>query len=132
MRRSIITLLLGFNLLTGCALNSYQSQKTPWVAHGEIVSRQEYFIMLRDRFYARWDQPLSLAQSGGNLATAILIKIDRNGNIANVKVTKSSGNSMLDESAMTAARRVSQVDPLPKGLGDANGYEVLIEFKLNP
>ena len=88
--------------------------------------------MLRDRFYARWDQPLSLAQSGGNLATTILIKIDRNGNIASVKVTKSSGNSMLDESAMTAARRVSQVDPLPKGLGDGNGYEVPIEFKLNP
>jgi len=88
-----------------------------------------YQIMLKDRFTVRWDQPLSLEK---NLVTTIMIHIDRSGRITSVKMTKSSGNSIMDDSAMTAARRVPQVDPVPKGLGDANGYEVNIDYKLSP
>ncbi|MCX6967924.1 MAG: energy transducer TonB [Verrucomicrobia bacterium] len=88
--------------------------------------------MLHDRFYARWDQPLSVVQSGQEFATLIKIKIDRSGHIAGVSLAKSSGNETVDESVLTAAQRVTQVDPLPKGLGDGDGYEVNIEFKLSP
>jgi len=32
---------------------------------------------------------------------------------------------------MEAARRVTQVDPLPQGLGDGGAYEVKINFELS-
>ncbi|MDD5349599.1 MAG: energy transducer TonB, partial [Chthoniobacteraceae bacterium] len=89
-----------------------------------------YSNMLQDRFTSHWDQPLSLLQN--DYATLITIKIDRNGRILNVSLAQSSGNPTMDESVMTAAKRVTQVEPLPKGLGDAGGYEVNIEFKLHP
>jgi len=91
-----------------------------------------YHVMLHDRFYARWDQPLSLLQGGETFTTLIKIKIDRAGHVSDVSLAKSSGNATVDDSVLTAAQRVSQVDPLPKGLGNANGYEVNIEFKLSP
>ena len=31
---------------------------------------------------------------------------------------------------MEAARKVTQVDPLPEGLGDGGAYEVIINFQL--
>lgn len=88
--------------------------------------------MLHDRFYARWDQPLSLVQSGQEFTTLIKLKIDRSGRVTSVSLAKTSGNSTVDDSVLTAAQRVTQVDPLPKGLGAADGYEVNIEFKLSP
>jgi len=88
-----------------------------------------YHLMLKDRFYARWDQPLS--QEGQQFATLITIKIDRSGHITDARMAKTSGNATMDASALAAAQKVTQVDPLPKGLGDSEGYEVTIEFKLN-
>ena len=38
-------------------------------------------------------------------------------------------DEVMDESVMTAAKLVTQVDPLPAGLGDP--YEVKINFELN-
>ena len=40
-----------------------------------------------------------------------------------------SGNVVMDESVMAAARRVSQIDPLPPGLGSGS-YTVNINFEL--
>ena len=71
-------------------------------------------------------------QSGQEFKTLVKIKIDRAGRISSVSLAKSSGNATVDESVMTAAQRITQVDPLPKGLGDSEGYEVNIEFKLCP
>lgn len=87
--------------------------------------------MLHDRFHARWDQPIDLLQGGDELSAFLEITIDRNGRIANLTLSKSSGNRAMDDSVMTAARRITQVDALPKGLGNTTGYKVNIEFKLN-
>ena len=90
-----------------------------------------YHTMLKDKFTSRWDQPLSLVQSGQNYKTIITIKIARSGQIVEANVTESSGNATMDESVLTAAKRVLQVEPLPKGLGEADGYEVPIAFNLS-
>jgi hypothetical protein len=39
---------------------------------------------------------------------------------------------VVDESVAAVAKRVTQVDPLPKGLGGGDFYEVNINFELNP
>jgi hypothetical protein len=37
----------------------------------------------------------------------------------------------MDQSVMEAARKVTQVDPLPQGLGSGGVYEVKINFELS-
>ncbi|HWL53775.1 MAG TPA: TonB family protein [Chthoniobacteraceae bacterium] len=88
--------------------------------------------MLHDRFHARWDQPISLLEGGETFSTVVEIRIAPSGAISGVSMTRSSGNTAMDDSVMMAARRVTQVDRIPPGLGDASGYKVNIEFKLSP
>ena len=86
--------------------------------------------MLRDRFTARWNQPTSIVRSDQKFVTRVKIKIEKDGRISNVELANSSGNVIMDESVMATARRVTQVDPRPAGLGDSS-YEVNIDFELN-
>lgn len=88
--------------------------------------------MLHDRFYARWDQPISLLEGGETFTALVEIRINPGGEIAGVTLSRSSGNLTMDDSVMMAARRVTQVERLPAGLGNASGYKVNIEFKLSP
>jgi len=87
--------------------------------------------MLRDRFHARWDQPVSILQQGQVYVTLVEIQINRAGEVVNATISQGSGNTTMDDSVMAAARRVTRVEPLPEGLGSADGYKVNIEFKLN-
>jgi len=105
-------------------------------AQGNVASYEKqfgwYYIMLHDRFYARWDQPRVEGQNGQEYKTFLSIKISRIGRVLGVSLAKTSGNKIVDDSVLFAAQRISQVDPLPRGLGDANGCEVRMEFKLSP
>lgn len=58
------------------------------------------------------------------------IRIEKTGKISEVKITKSSGNVVMDESVLAAAKKVLQIDPLPSGLGSAGSYTVNINFEL--
>ncbi len=88
--------------------------------------------MLHDRFYARWDEPTGLEREEAISTVLLEIQISRDGRITSARLAKSSGNLVMDDSVMAAARRVLQVDPLPQGLGDRSGYKVNIEFQLHP
>ena len=48
----------------------------------------------------------------------VKIRIEKDGTISDVSLAQSSGNDVMDKSVMEAARKVTQVDPLPQGLGD--------------
>jgi len=85
--------------------------------------------MLHNRFYRNWDQPTSIFSADNPYITTLKIRIAKNGVISNVKIVKSSGNVVMDESVMAAAQRVANVDPLPPGLG-GSFYEVNINFAL--
>jgi TonB family protein len=58
------------------------------------------------------------------------IRIEPNGSISGVKVVRSSGNVVMDDSVMAAAHRVLQIDPPPSGLGAGGAYTVNINFEL--
>jgi outer membrane biosynthesis protein TonB len=47
-----------------------------------------------------------------------------------VKVLKSSGNVIMDDSVMAAAHRVLQIDPPPAALSGGGAYTVNINFEL--
>lgn len=90
-----------------------------------------YFALLRDRYYAVWNQPTSLDRAAGDLITTLRIKAQRDGTVLSSEIVKSSGNSVMDGSVLAAAEQVTKIDPLPKGLGREEVLEIPINFKLD-
>jgi TonB family protein len=91
-----------------------------------------YGKMLHDRFYSEWIQPTTSVSVGAKISALVRIRIEKGGRITNFTIIRPSGNVVVDESVAAVAKRVTQVDPLPKGLGGGVYYEVNINFELNP
>jgi TonB family protein len=90
-----------------------------------------YGSMLHDRFYSEWVQPASVASSKAKTSVLVKIRIEKDGRVSSFETIKPSGNSAVDESVAEIAKRVTQVDPLPSGLGKGDHYDVKINFELN-
>jgi TonB family protein len=91
-----------------------------------------YGSMLHDRFYSEWIQPTTVIASGTKITALVKIRIEKNGTISDFKLARPSGNVVFDESIEAVAKRVTQVDPLPAGLGNGDHYDVNINFEVNP
>ena len=89
-----------------------------------------YAHMLHDRFFSQWSQPTSVVRSGAKMSTLVKLRIEKDGTVSRFTILRPSGNVVVDESIAAMAKRVTRVDPLPPGLGDAF-YEVNINFELN-
>jgi TonB family protein len=89
-----------------------------------------YHELIHDRFYSQWDQPTSIFDSSKSFVCTLQIRIEPDGKISDIKVVKSSGNVVMDDSVMAAARRVPQIDPPPGGLASGGAYTVNINFEL--
>jgi TonB family protein len=89
-----------------------------------------YFGMIKDRFDARWEQPTNIERNGAPVVTTLRFRISKDGVISDREIAKSSGFPQMDESVLSAATKVQQVDPLPTGLGNGEYFEVNVEFKL--
>jgi periplasmic protein TonB len=90
-----------------------------------------YGSMLHDRFYSEWVQPATVASAGTKNSVLVKLRIERDGRVSSFEVVRPSGNSELDESVKALASRVTQVEPLPDGLGKGDHYDVHINFELN-
>ncbi|HET9419023.1 MAG TPA: TonB family protein [Chthoniobacterales bacterium] len=90
-----------------------------------------YGSMLHDRFYSEWVQPTNVGTSGAKNSVLAKLRIENDGRVSNFEIVKPSGNAMVDESVAAVGKRVTQVDPLPPGLGDGEHYDVKINFELN-
>jgi TonB family protein len=86
--------------------------------------------LIHDRFYSQWEQPTSIFDSTKRFICTVQIRIEADGKISSVSLVNSSGNVVMDESVMAAAKRVVQIDPLPSGLGSGGAYNVKINFEL--
>lgn len=91
-----------------------------------------YGKMLHDRFYSEWVQPTTSVTVGAKMSALVRIRIEKDGRVSKFTLIRPSGNVVVDESIAAVAKRVTQVDPLPKGLGGGVFYEVNINFELNP
>ncbi len=90
-----------------------------------------YGSMLHDRFYSEWIQPTTVISSGTKLSALVKIRIEKDGHVSDFEIIKPSGNVVIDESVAATAKRVTQVDPLPDGIGSGGHYDVRINFELN-
>jgi TonB family protein len=90
-----------------------------------------YGNMLHDRFHSEWIQPTNEISAGEKLSVLVKIRIEKDGRVSQFDVSRPSGNIVVDESVAAVAKRVTQVDPLPDGLGSGGHYDVKINFELN-
>jgi TonB family protein len=87
--------------------------------------------MIHDRFHARWEQPTSIVREGANFVTTLKLRIGKDGQILQREIVNSSGSPMMDDSVLTAANNVRQIDPLPRGLGNGEYFDIKVNFKLD-
>jgi TonB family protein len=90
-----------------------------------------YGSMLHDRFYSEWVQPATLAATGAKNSVLAKLRIEKDGRVSNFEIIRPSGNADVDDSVAAVAKRITQVDPLPPGLGSGDHYDVKINFELN-
>ena len=90
-----------------------------------------YGNMLHDRFYSAWIQPTTTVPSGTKISTLVKVRIEKDGHVSKFEVIKPSENVVVNESVAAVAKRVTEVDPPPMGLGNGNHYDVKINFELN-
>ena len=90
-----------------------------------------YGNMLHDRFYSAWIQPTTTVASGTRISTLVRVRIEKDGRVSNFEIIKPSENIVVNESVAAIAKRVTQVDPVPSGLGNGDHYDVKINFELN-
>lgn len=104
-------------------------------AHSAGTTKAEtqwYGRMLHDRFHNAWDQPTSVVATGAKMSALVKARIEKDGRVSRFEIVKPSGSFVLDESVRAVAGRVTQVDPLPSGVGNGEHYDVTINFELNP
>jgi len=90
-----------------------------------------YASMLHDRFFSEWAQPTTVVATGPKMSALVRIRIEKDGRVSSFEIVKPSGNVVVDESVAAVAKKVTQVDPLPPGLGAAGHYDVKINFELD-
>jgi TonB family protein len=90
-----------------------------------------YGNMLHDRFYSAWIQPTTNIASSAKISTLVKVRIEKDGRVSKFEIIKPSENVVVNESVATVAKRVTQVDPPPAGLGTGDHYDVKINFELN-
>jgi len=69
--------------------------------------------------------------SGPKISPLVNIGIEKDARVSAFETIKRSGNVVVDESVAAVAKRVTEVDPLPAGLGGGGHYDVKINFELN-
>lgn len=90
-----------------------------------------YGNMLHARFFSAWDQPTSVVATGAKMSALVRVRIESDGRVSDFALVRPSGNVVVDESVTAVGKRVTQVDPLPAGVGAGGHYEVNINFELN-
>jgi TonB family protein len=59
------------------------------------------------------------------------VRIEKDGRVSSFEIIKPSENIVVNESVSAVAKRITQVDPPPAGLGNGDHYDVKINFELN-
>lgn len=83
-----------------------------------------YYAMVRDAMYAAWIQPSAVARG---LKAEASIRVMRNGAVTQRRLTRPSGNKLMDDSVMQALNSVTLLRPLPAEVREPY-LDITIEF----
>jgi TonB family protein len=88
----------------------------------------EYYQHVHDRLYEAWEQPASVTDRQS--AAVVLLKVGRDGRIEDVSIFRSSGNKLIDSSALAAARKVQLLEPPPAALVKGAQAPITVIFQV--
>lgn len=86
-----------------------------------------YFNHVKERMYAAWQQPSGLSNLPG-LSAEVAITVEPGGNITGRRLSRPSGNALMDDSVMKAVQSVAALRPLPAGQRDRKVITILFEL----
>jgi len=85
-----------------------------------------YLKILQNKIASNWEWPVK----SGMLKTVVYFKIQRDGQLKDINVDKTSGDYLFDQAAKRAVNLVNPMIPLPDGY-DGGELGVYFEFKYN-
>ena len=88
-----------------------------------------YYLRVHDLMYEAWVQPGQAVNFDKKLVATVLLRVARDGRILDARLQNPSGNKLMDDSALAAARDVPRLDPLPEGLG-GDTADISVNFRL--
>jgi colicin import membrane protein len=89
-----------------------------------------YATAINDAIHRNWNVPTGLVSDSElkKLHAGVRVSVGTDGKLHDVKVVKSSGNSLFDESCLTAVQATGRVPPPPAALQKIYGRGVVLEF----
>ncbi|MEI6084327.1 MAG: TonB family protein [Verrucomicrobiota bacterium] len=94
---------------------------------GQGTPNWQYFRQVHDALYQAWEQPDSAVDK--KLMTTVALRVARDGSIADASVRLGSGNKSMDESVLSAVRRVPRLDPPPDALVRGEYAVITVNFQ---
>ena len=95
---------------------------------GQGTPNWQYFQHVHDVLYAAWDQPGTALDK--RLVTTVALRIARDGSVADAAVKIGSGNKLMDESVLTAVRKVPHLEPPPAALVRGEFAVIAVNFQV--
>lgn len=87
-----------------------------------------YLGGLQEQLQIAWEQPASAA---AGLKTEVSFLLEKSGHLTGVKISKSSGNAEMDQSALLAAKSVGNYQPWPEDF-TSDLAQIAVEFECKP
>lgn len=97
---------------------------------GKGTPHWSYYMHIREKMYAAWERPSEVAGMRKGAISTVTITVARDGSILGVRLSVPSGSSVMDDSALAAARRVPKINPLPDGFTTGNQADIKVNFQL--
>jgi TonB family protein len=88
----------------------------------------QYYQHVHDRMYEAWEQPGQVLDK--KLVATVLVRVARDGTITDVTLKSSSGNKLMDDSALATARRVQRLEPPPDALVKDSAANIMVDFQV--
>ncbi len=95
---------------------------------GQGSPNWRYFEHVHDVMYDAWEQPGSALDR--KLVATVQVRVARDGTITDVSLRIASGNKVMDESVLAAARKVQRLDPPPANLVRGDVASITVDFQV--
>jgi TonB family protein len=95
---------------------------------GQGSANWKYFEHVHDVMYEAWVQPGSALDR--KLIATVQLLVARDGSITDVSLRIPSGNKVMDDSVLSAARKVQRLEPPPDNLVRGDAASITVDFQV--
>jgi colicin import membrane protein len=114
---------------SGAGQNPGQGQTNSLLKKYYGRMEKTYSAKIRDLIKSNWLVPDAFLDKGNDLETCISMRLDKNGSLQDIKLIKNSGETLFDNSALQAIKRVGIFPPFPPEMHE-DSEEFLVPFVL--